>query len=239
VVSDTAIHRENRLLAALPPESLALLGADLKLVSLPQGAVIYEPGSAVDHIFFPQTGMISLLVVTKNGGSIETMTVGREGAVGLHGAFGGRRSLTRATAQMGGRFSTIPAVRFGQVMCEDAPLREMVSHYTEVMLAEAQQICACNAVHDSNSRLCRWLLQSADRTASERLPLTQEFLAQMLGVRRTTVTLLAQALQKKGYIKYSRGQISILDRAGLENEACECYQVIQHERLPGMLGVKF
>ena len=238
-MSDTAVHRDNRLLAALPPDSLALLHPDLKLVSLPQGAVIFEPGASVDNVFFPQTGMISLLVVTKNGGSIETMTIGREGAVGLHGGLGERRSLTRATAQVGGRFSTIPAARFGQLVRDDASLRDLVSHYTEVMLAEAQQICACNAVHDSNSRLCRWLLQTADRTASERLPLTQEFLAQMLGVRRTTVTLLAQALQKKGYIKYSRGQISLLDRAGLEREACECYDVVRHDNLPGAIGVKF
>jgi CRP-like cAMP-binding protein len=231
-------HRDNHLLAAMSPETLALMGRDLRQITLTQGAAVYEPGDAFDEIYFPQTGMISLLIVTKDGGSIETATVGREGAVGLHRALGARRSFTRATAQVGGRFSVIRAAQFAPIVRDNPALRDLIARYTEVLWAEAQQLAACNAVHDASSRLCRWLLQSADRTGSDRLTLTQEFLAQMLGVRRTTVTLLAQSIQKKGFIKYSRGNIAILDRRGLETFACECYGVIRGDKLPTALGMK-
>lgn len=231
-------HGDNRLLAAMSPETLALMGSDLRQISLTQGASIYEPGDPLDEIYFPQTGMISLLVVTKDGGSIETATVGREGAVGLHRGLGARRSFTRANAQIAGRFSVIRAAQFAPIVREDAALRDLIARYTEVLWAEAQQIAACNAVHDASSRLCRWLLQSGDRIGNDKVTLTQEFLAQMLGVRRTTVTLLAQSIQKKGLIKYSRGHIAILDRPGLEACACECYDVIRHDKLPLKLGVK-
>jgi CRP-like cAMP-binding protein len=230
-------HRENRLLAALPPDAFALLERDFKEISPTLGTVFLEPGDAIDHVYFPQTGMISLLVVTSNGELIETATVGREGAVGLHRGFGERRSFTRATVQMPGRFSMISAPAFEKVSLASAPLRDMIGRYTEVLWAEAQQIAACNAIHDAASRLCRWLLQSSDRAGSETLPLTQEFLAQMLGVRRTTVTLLAQELFKKGAIKYSRGKLTIADRTILEAGACECYHVIQHDKLPIHIGV--
>jgi CRP-like cAMP-binding protein len=232
-------HNDNRLLATMSPDTLALMGRDLRQISLAQGAAIYEPGDPLDQIYFPQTGMISLLVVTKKGGSIETATVGREGAVGLQRGLGTRRSFTRATAQIAGRFSVIRAAQFAPIVREDAALRDLIARYTEVLWAEAQQIAACNATHDSASRLCRWLLQSADRIGSDKVNLTQEFLAQMLGVRRTTVTLLAQSIQKKGIIKYSRGHIAILDRPGLEARACECYQIMRFDKLPHKIGVKF
>jgi CRP-like cAMP-binding protein len=230
-------HRDNRLLAALPSETLANLDRDLKHVSIKQGAVIFEPGAPLDTIYFPVTGLISLVVVTRNGATVEAATVGREGAVGLHGAFGKRLSFTRATAQIGGHFSIIGAACFEQVVGGSGQVRKLISHYTEVLWAEAQQIAACNAVHDAGSRLARWLLQSADRIGSHQLPLTQEYLAQMLGVRRTTITLLAQTMQEKGLIRYSRGRIVIVDREGLEACACECYHVIRHDRLPLTLGV--
>ncbi len=231
-------HRENRLLAALPSGTFALLGRDLRQVSLAQGEPIYEPGASRDEIYFPQTGLISLLVVIHNGGAIETATVGREGAVGLHRGLGPRRSFTRATTQIGGKFSIIRANQFAQAAREDAVLRDLIGRYTELLWAEAQQTAACNAAHDASSRLCRWLLQSADRTGSDKLPLTQEFLAQMLSVRRTTVTLLAQALQKNGFVEYSRGHITILDRKVLERAACECYHVTHVDNLPAKIGVK-
>jgi CRP-like cAMP-binding protein len=230
-------HRDNRLLAALPPEALAMLDRDLKHVSLSQGQVVYEPGAPVDRIYFPRSGLISLLVVTRNGNTIEATTVGREGAVGLHGALGKRRSFTRATTQIGGTFSNIPALRFEQILNSSAPVRDLISRYTEVLWAEAQQIAACNAAHDANSRLCRWLLQTADRTGSDNLPLTQDYLAEMVGVRRTTITLLAGAMQLKGFIRYRRGRIVILDRKGLETCVCECYHVLHHDNLPLMIGV--
>jgi CRP-like cAMP-binding protein len=221
----------------MPADALARLEPDLHQVSLVQGDVVFEAGDPIEQIYFPQTGLISLLVVTKDGNAVEASTVGCEGAVGLQCGFGARRSFTRATAQIGGEFSTIPAARFAEVARESPPMQRLVGYYTEVLWAESQQITACNAVHQTTARLCRWLLQSADRTNSQMLPLTQEYLAQMLGVRRTTVTLLAQALQSKGLIRYSRGRISILDRSGLEAHACECYHIIRHDYLAHMIGL--
>ncbi|MEJ2377591.1 MAG: Crp/Fnr family transcriptional regulator [Pseudolabrys sp.] len=231
-------HSANRLLAALPSKTLALMAADLRQISIAQGELIYEPGDPMNDVYFPQTGLISLLVVTKDGSAIEATAVGCEGAVGLHRGWGPRRSFTRAAIQIGGKFSTIRANRFEQFARTDEPVRSMIGCYIELCLAEAQQIAVCNAVHDASLRLARWLLQCADRTRSEQLPLTQEFLAQMLNVRRTTVTLMAQELQQKGLIRYSRGKITIHNRKGLEARACDCYPIIRHDRLPAMIGVK-
>jgi CRP-like cAMP-binding protein len=241
VLADTATqgHRDNRLLAALPPDTLALLGRDLRQVSLQQGAILLEPGDQLEDIYFPQTGLISLSVLGRDGGAIETATVGREGAVGLHGSLGGRRSFTRATTQIGGRFSAIPAERFEHIANGSAPVRDLILRYTEVLLAEAQQTSACNAMHGAGARLCRWLLQCADRTGRNELPLTQESLAQMLGIRRTTVTLVARSMQVRGLITYRRGRILILDREGLEEFACECYDIMRHEKLAPAIGVHF
>jgi CRP-like cAMP-binding protein len=226
----------NRLLAALPRDTLALLERDLTQISLAQGAVCFEPGDTIDQVYFPATGMISLLVATNSGEQVETTMIGREGAVGLQCGLGGRRSFTRATVQVPGTFSTLAASRLRQVAGGSAALRELIFRYTETLWTEAQQLAACNAIHDGSSRLCRWLLQTADRASSDQLPLTQELLAIMLGVRRTTVTLLAQELQNEGILKYSRGKITILDRLALESRACECYHVIKHENISLTIG---
>jgi CRP-like cAMP-binding protein len=223
----------------LPADTLALLGRDLKQVSFQQGAILLEPGDPVENIYFPLTGLISVLVLGKNGRALETATVGREGAVGLHGGLGGRRSFTRAITQIGGRFSTIRAGRFEHIANGSAPVRDLILRYSEVLLAEAQQIAACNAMHEAKARLCRWLLQCADRTGRDELSLTQEYLAQMLGVRRTTVTLLAKSMQVRGLIRYRRGRIVLLDRKGLEACACECYDIMRQEKLAPALGVQF
>ncbi len=230
-------HTNNRLLAALPAETLAAMSRELKHISMVQGSTLYEAGAQIDDVYFPQSGMVSLLVVSKDGGAIQVAAIGREGAVGLHSAVGKRRSLTRATTQVGGVFSTIRAHVFAQIAQQSAPLRDLIARYTEVLWAEAQQLAACNAMHKASGRLCRWLLQCADRIGSDQLPLTQELISQMLGVRRTTVTLLAQSLQEKGLIKYTRGKIIIVDRKGLERCACECYAVLQQEKLPLKIGV--
>jgi CRP-like cAMP-binding protein len=227
---------DNRLIAALPREALALLERDIKQVTLALGAVCFEPGDVIDQIYFPLTGMISLLVATGDGEMVETTMIGREGAVGLQRAIGDRRSFTRAIVQIPGKFSTISAARFAQVAANNPALRELVFRYTEILWTEAQQMVACNAVHDSSSRLCRWLLLSADRTGGNQLTLTQEVLAEMLGVRRTTVTLLAQDLQKQGILSYSRGKITLLDRDALVARACECYHVIKDESLSLKIG---
>lgn len=229
----------NRLLAAMPSDALSLLDPHLKTASLAQGLVCFGPGDPIDQVYFPYTGMISLLVTTGDGEIVETSSVGREGAVGFQSALGLRLSFTRAVVQIPGRFWTVAASRFESAADRSPGLRTLVYRYIEVLWAEAQQVAACNAIHDGSSRLCRWLLQCADRTGSDTLPLTQEFLAEMLGVRRTTVTLLAQELQKRGVVKYSRGKIAILDRGALEGYACECYDVLRHENLPLKIGLKF
>jgi CRP-like cAMP-binding protein len=219
----------NHLLASLSREVFSLLEPALNEVSAPQGTLFLDAGEPIDQVYFPHSGMISLLVVTRDGDMVETSTVGREGAVGLHRGFGARRSFTRAIVQIPGRFLVVSARDFQELTLRSSDIREMISLYTEILWTEAQQIAACNAVHDASSRLCRWLLQSADRVESDLLPLTQEFLAQMLGVRRTTVTLLAQELHRTGAIKYSRGKITVLNRHHLEASACECYQVIRRQ----------
>ncbi len=232
-------HRDNRLLAALPHETFEVMGRDLRQISFTEGKSLYEPGELIEEIYFPQSGMISLLVVSQDGRAIETATIGREGAVGLHGALGSRVSFTRATTQVSGKFSVIRAAAFAHVAQSHAAVRELIARYTEVLWAEAQQIAACNASHDALARLCRWLLQTADHIGSNHLPLTQELIGQMLGIRRTTVTLLAQTLQSKGVIQYKRGKLVILDREQLEHRACECYAVMQQVKLLHKLGVKF
>jgi CRP-like cAMP-binding protein len=234
----TKVHQDNRLLKALPGELLELMGSDLRQISLSRGRAIYEPGQPVDQIYFPQSGMISLLVVGKDGATVETGTVGREGAVGLHSAVGARVSFNRATIQVSGKFSVIRATAFARAAKDHAAVRQLIAAYTEILWAEAQQIAACNALHGGPARLCRWLLQVADRTGSDSLPLTQELVAEMLGVRRTTVTLLAQTLKRRGVIEYSRGHITILDREQLKHGACECYSVMQQDKLPLTLGVQ-
>ncbi len=216
----------NHLLAAMPAKAVALLESEFKHVSLAAGTVLFEPGALIDNIYFPQSGMISLLVVTREGQHIETGLIGCEGAVGLNAGLGPRRSPTCAITQVAGTFLVIRASPFEQIARENAKLRDVIAAYTERLWLEAQQLAACNAVHHAGSRLCRWLLQCADRIEGD-LPLTQESLAQMLGVRRTTVTFLAQSMQTKGHIRYSRGHIAIRDRAALEAGACECYYALR------------
>jgi CRP-like cAMP-binding protein len=229
----------NRLLTALPDDAFALLEPDLRQLTLPQGVVCYGAGDPIDQVYFPQTGMISLLITTGDGDMVETAATGREGAVGLQCGLGPRLSFTRAMVQIPGRFAAISAARFEHAVSRNTALRDLITRYTETLWAEAQQNAACNAIHDGASRLCRWLLQCADRIGSDQLLLTQEFLAEMLGVRRTTVTLLAQELQKRGIVRYSRGRITILDRPSLEASACECYEAIKQENVSQRIGVSF
>lgn len=230
-------HLDNRLLAALPPDIFAALERDLTDVTLEQGTVLFEPGAPIDRVYFPQTGMISLLIIT-GGDMLEITAIGHEGAAGFQRGLGERLSFTRATVQVTGRFSVIGAARFEQIVGSSAAVRDLIAQYSEFLCAEAQQTAACNALHDASSRLCRWLLQTADRLDSDLVPLTQEFMSHMLGVRRTTLTLLARTLQNKKAIRYTRGRIRIVDRALLESCACECYRVVQHEALPRRIGVK-
>lgn len=222
---------ENRLLAAFPPETLAFFGRNLKQVSLSQGVVCYEAGDRIDRVYFPLSGMVSLLIAGRKGEFVETGIIGREGAAGLHSGLGERRSYNRAIIQIGGHFAAISATHLERAVSDSAPLKDLIVRYVESRWAEAQQIAACNALHSGSARLCRWLLQSADCTGRDHILLTQEYLADMLGVRRTTVTLLAQELQRRGAIKYTRGRITLLDRKMLEAHACDCYEAIKRENL--------
>jgi CRP-like cAMP-binding protein len=216
----------NHLLAALPPQALGLL--DLKAISLAHGKVLLERGDPIERVYFPKSGMISLVVVTKEGQVVETGIIGREGALGVQRGLGKRQSFTKAAVQIDGSFLTMPADKFELAVASSTPIRAMINRYTEVLWAEAQQTTACNAVHTASSRLSRVLLESAGSVGSDQLPLTQEFLSQMLGVCRTTVTVLAQSLQRKGAIKYRRGKISIVNRSALEACACECHKIIEN-----------
>ena len=217
----------NQLLAALSPADRARLNPHLLNYAMTQGKVLQEQGQRIDHVYFPKTGMISLLGVMSNGDAIETATVGHEGMIGAPSGRGPRPAPSRAVVQVSGAALRITAAKFqGAVEVSDA-LRDLVTRYKETLFAQAQQTAACNALHMVEPRLCRWLLHTLDRTDGDIVPLTQEFLSQMLGVRRTTVTEAASALQATGVIQYRRGTITVVDRARLDRMACECYAAIR------------
>lgn len=229
VILFRTIPIHNQLLASLEGYQRELLAQHLELVDLPQYEVLFEAGADIDHVYFPNAGMLSLLVVMRNGGAIETATVGREGVVGAMVGLDFRRSLVRAVVQLPGAMLRIPAHEFMSAVKADAGLRDMCVTYNEILLVQARILAACNALHSIEQRLSRWLLQSADRAGGNSVRLTQELLSQMLGVRRTSVTDAALILQKDGLIEYSRGVITICDRRRLEENSCECYQtLLQH-----------
>src|SRR3954467_5826119 len=229
VHSPTSNHLDNKLLASLPRSELNLLVPHLTVATLGQGTVVFETGDEVDQIYFPHNGMFSLLAVMRDGKAIETATVGREGVIGAMAGLGLYRSLVRVVVQLPLTASKIAASQFRKAATSE-PIRDLAVHYNEVLLTQARITAACNALHPVEARFCRWLLQSADRAASETVTLTQELLAEMLGVRRTSVTEVAGKLQNEGVITYSRGIIRILDRPGLERLSCECYQtLVDHE----------
>lgn len=217
---------DNKLLASLPRRDFDVLAGHLTQVSVPQGEVIHEAGAEVDQVYFPHNGMFSLLAVMRDGKAIETATVGREGVVGAMAGLGLYKSLVRATAQLPAFASRIPSTSFRRAVAASAALRDVCIRYNEVMLTQARVTAACNALHPIEERFCRWLLQSADRAAGDTLTLTHELLAEMLGVRRTSVTEVARKIQDKGVIAYTRGVITILDRPALERLSCECYKTL-------------
>ena len=221
---DKTDRLNNRLLAAMPQSAMTLLKPFIRQLILQRGFVCLNEGETIEQIYFPVSGLISLVASTFEGEVVETAMVGREGAVGLQSAFGQRLSFTRAMVLVGGRFYAIPAEQLRLALSEE--VKALIYSYVETQLAEALQLAACNAIHAGPARLARWLLQSADRTGSERLLLTQEQISEMLALRRTTITLLSQELQKRAAIKYSRGKITITNRQALQAAACECYGII-------------
>jgi CRP-like cAMP-binding protein len=220
----------NRLLARLPAADFALIRPHLTTRSFAQGTVLGEAGDEVDQIYFPLDGMISLLVMLNEGKAIETATVGRGGVFGASAAFGLYRSMVRAIVQVSMTATIIPAAQFRKAAEASSAIRLLSIKYNEELLAQARIIAACNAVHSVEARLCRWLLQTRAITDSNTIHLTQEFLSEMLGVRRTSVTEVASRLQEAELIRYARGVINILDLSGLEQRACECVRTLQEQR---------
>lgn len=207
----------------MKPADYLRLKPYLQDVVLAQGAVLQEPGEQVMYVYFPQSGMISILAVMANGDAIETAMVGPEGTLGAWAGIGPWRAVSRAVVQVPGRAVRIPASQFHVIFQAADGIRRAVLQFKEALLAQIQQTAACNALHAAGPRLCRWLLHTHDRIGGDVIPLTQEFLSQMLGVTRTTVTEIARELQVAGLIRYSRGRIEVLDRKRLEGMACECY----------------
>jgi CRP-like cAMP-binding protein len=225
-VSNAGFSLDNKLLGSLPRDHFGRLLPHLSTVSLSQGLVLYEAGDEVDQVYFPHYGMLSLLAVLRDGKAIETATVGREGVVGAMAGLGLYRSLVRVVVQMPLACTKVAATHFRTAAATSDPIRNLCIRYNEVLLSQARVTAACNALHSIEARFCRWLLQSADRAASDTLNLTQEFLAEMLGVRRTSVTEVASKIQNAGIITYSRGVIKILDRPALMRISCECYETL-------------
>jgi CRP-like cAMP-binding protein len=219
---------ENRLLRRLGEYDLAALKAHFKSFPMRLGAVLHAPDVVIEQVYFPLSGMISLLAVTQSGDQIETAIVGREGVVGASiGHEGTETSDGQATVQVAGLAWKISAGYFIDVYRASAPFRILMNQFQTVILRQAQQSAACHALHSVEARLCRWLLQSQDTTELDIVPLTQEFLSHMLGVQLSSVSMCAHTLQNAGLISYSRGHITILNRAGLKEAACECYQVVR------------
>jgi CRP-like cAMP-binding protein len=220
----------NRLLAGLPRDSFQLLAPHLTVTRFALGTVLAETGDQVDQVIFPLSGMISLVVVMKDGRAIETATIGRDGVYGEAVAFGPYRSKVRALVQMEMNGAWLTSQQFRKTAAASPALQAMCFKHNEALLAQARITAACNALHLVEARFCRWLLQTRAVTESDTVTLTQEFLSEMLGVRRTSVTEVASRLQAKGIISYSRGVIRIVDLPALEERACECLQTLREQR---------
>lgn len=222
------VARRNQLLQCLAPADFDLLAPHLKDVSLHQGDILAEPAALVENVYFPHTAVISLLAVMRDGQTVETATVGRAGVVGGVSGFGPWRAFARMIVQVPGTAARIPSARFRAAIRHSDRLTTLVLRSAQSTVLQIQQTAACNALHNVEQRLCRWLLLTQDYSDKNVIPLTQELLAQMLGVRRTSITEAASKLQALGMIRYhQRGQIEIADRKALERAACECYEVLR------------
>jgi CRP-like cAMP-binding protein len=226
--------RGNRLLGAMEDASLSRIVPHLESVVLKLGDVVCEAGGVLKHAYFPQGAVLSLLTVLENGSAIETANIGREGAFGLFAAMYSRVSFNRCLVQFEGGMVRCP-IDFLQLEFEHSEhVRNLFVSYSETLLSQVQQTVACNALHSTEERMCRWLLMMHDRAGGEALPYTHEFLSHMLGANRKSVTLAAQSLQTAGLISYQRGKIRVVDRAGLEQASCECYAIVK-ERFDAFL----
>jgi len=221
--------RENQLLAAVPHKEWARWLPHLEAVELPLGTVIYESGGKLAHVYFPTTAIVSLLYVMENGGSAEIAVVGYEGLVGISLFMGGESTPSRAVVQSAGTGFRLKASLVMEEFNLAGPVLHLLLRYTQALITQMAQTAVCNRHHSLDQQLCRWLLLSLDRLRSNELVMTQELIANMLGVRREGVTEAAGRLDKSGLIRYQRGRITVLDRPGLESRTCECYAVVKKE----------
>ncbi len=220
---------DNHLLAALPEEEYGFLLPHLEKIEMPLGQVIYESGGELRYVYFPTTCIVSLLYVMENGASAEIAVVGNEGIIGIALFMGGGTMPNRAVVQSAGHAYRMKGALIQKEFGQNGPMLRLLLRYTQALITQMAQTAVCNRHHSIDQQLCRWLLLSLDRLASNKLTMTQELIANMLGVRREGVTEAAGKLQQAGLIHYSRGHITVLDRAGLENRVCECYQVVKTE----------
>lgn len=226
---DQPVIEGNRFLATLGSRDFQLLSPHLVAGDYERGHVLYEAGEDVDTVYFPDGAVVSVVTHMKNGQMVESCAIGQESAYGLVNAIGDKHACHRVVVQIGGRMLQMPAVRLREAAAESASLSAWTILHVQAMFIQTEQSVACNAVHQVEARLCRWLLMCQDRAGERALPLTQESLSYMLGVQRTTVTVAASALQSAGLIRYSRGMIEILDRERLERDACECYTAVKRK----------
>lgn len=220
---------QNHLLAALPPAEFERLAEHLELVPMALGQMLYEPGSQLRHAYFPTTSIVSLHYVTESGASAETAGVGNEGVVGVSLFMGGDTTSSSAVVQTAGHAYRLERSILKEEFSRAGLLQRLLLRYTQALMTQMAQTAACNRHHSVQQQLCRWLLLTLDRVPSRELIMTQELVASMLGVRRESVTDAAGNLQAAGYIRYRRGHLGVLDRAGLESRACECYAVVKKE----------
>jgi len=219
----------NQLIAALPLAEKQRWLPQLEWVEMPLGQVLYESGSTLTHVYFPTSSIVSLLYVMENGSSAEIAVVGNEGIVGISLFMGGSSTPSRAVVQSAGQGYRLEAQAMKDEFNRAGPVLHLLLRYTQALITQMAQTAVCNRHHSLDQQLCRWLLLSLDRLASNQLVMTQELIANMLGVRREGVTEAALKLQKAELISYSRGRITVLDRAGLEQRTCECYAVVKKE----------
>ena len=221
--------KTNQLLAALPPAEWLRWQPQLELVDMPLGQVLYESGSTLSHVYFPTTAIVSLLYVMENGASAEIAVVGHEGIVGISLFMGGESTPSRAVVQSAGQGLRLEAQTIKDEFNRSGAVMHLLLRYTQALITQMAQTAVCNRHHSLDQQLCRWLLLSLDRLPGNDLVMTQELIANMLGVRREGVTEGAGKLQEAGLIRYARGRITVLDRPGLERRTCECYGVVKKE----------
>jgi len=223
------VKDQNQLFSSIPPEEWKRLLPHLILVDLELSMILYEPGMKMTHVFFPATAIVSLLYELENGASAEIAVVGNEGLVGISIFMGGETATSRAVVQSEGYGYKIKSSILFDEFNRSGPVMHLLLRYTQALISQMTQTAVCNRHHSLDQQLCRWLLLSADRLTGNEIIMTQELIANMLGVRREGVTEAATKLQKEGLIKYARGHITILNRTGLEQRTCECYKVVKEE----------